>query len=135
LTQIKAEIGDKKTEAHEIILNLRDRIEDFLTVGPATPEKHLSLLFSAVAALMVFVQSNWTGPGLENADPTPVRYAGDYGHLWDIWNHEAIYIHLRLEHLSPSYYQSEIAIKSLNLENSSLVALTDILCTSFACYE
>lgn len=73
LADLKAEIGSQALESHEIVLKLRDRIEDFLTVGASTPEKHLSLLFSAVGALMVFVQSNWTGPALKDFSESVVR--------------------------------------------------------------
>lgn len=61
-------------DAHSIVLQLRDKVEDFLTTGSSTPERHLSLVFGAVASFMIFVQANWTGPTLpDTLSLAPVR--------------------------------------------------------------
>lgn len=74
LKELKEEVDGKVTDAHEIVLKLRDLIEDYLSMGAATPEKHLALVYSAVASLMVFVQGNFTGPPFEGeVSPSPVR--------------------------------------------------------------
>ena len=74
LHDLQAEINGKNLDAHSIVIKLRDRVEDFLTTGPSTSEKHLSLVFGAVAAFMIFVQANWTGPALpESLSLSPVR--------------------------------------------------------------
>lgn len=74
LQDLKAQTDGKGLGAHDIVLKLRDAVEDFLLTGTSTAEKHLSLIFSAVGAFMVFMQSNWTGPALpESVVEFPVR--------------------------------------------------------------
>lgn len=74
LKELKGEVDGKGTEAHEIVLRLRDLIEDYLTMGTATPEKHLAIVYASIASLMVFVQGNFTGPPFEEeVAPSPVR--------------------------------------------------------------
>jgi tetratricopeptide (TPR) repeat protein len=69
LQDVKTQTEGKGLNAHDIVLKLRDAVEDHLLTGTATSEKHLALIFSAVGAFMVFVQANWTGPAL----PTSIQ--------------------------------------------------------------
>lgn len=74
LKDLTSQVDGKGVAAHEIVLKLRDLVEDFLTMGPATAEKHLALVYAAVACLMVFVQGNFTGPPFKgDINLTPVR--------------------------------------------------------------
>lgn len=74
LTQLKSEVDGKGIDAHDVVLKLRDLIEDYLTMGTATAEKHLALVYAAIASLMIFVQGNFTGPPFEGEIAvSPVR--------------------------------------------------------------
>ena len=57
-----ANSGLKGTES---ISYLRDQIENLLEEH-SSPEIHLSVLLTGAAALMVFVQANWTGPAIKD---------------------------------------------------------------------
>lgn len=74
LAELNGEVNGKGTDAHEIVVKLRDLIEDYLSLGTPTAERHLALVYAAIASLMVFVQGNFTGPPFEGeVAVSPVR--------------------------------------------------------------